>query len=33
MTSIQWQSFNVIAICSYFGNTKWPEDEYFGEKM
>ena len=30
MTSIQWQSFNVTAIYSYFGNTKWPEDDYFG---
>ena len=32
MISIQWHSFNVTAICSYIGNTKWPEDDYFGQK-
>jgi len=33
MISIQWHSFNITAICSYFGNTKWPKDDYFGQKM
>jgi len=33
MISIQFHSFNIIAICSYFGNSKWPEDDYFGQKM
>jgi len=32
MISIQWHSFNVTAICSYIGNTKWPEYDYFGQK-
>jgi hypothetical protein len=32
MISIQQNSFNVTAICSHFGNTKWPEDDYFGQK-
>ena len=33
MISIQWHSFNVTAVCSYIGNTKWPVDDYFGQKM
>jgi len=31
MISIQCHSFNITAICSYFGNNKWPEDDYFGQ--
>jgi len=31
--SIRRHSFNVTAIGSHFSNTKWPEDDYFGQNM